>query len=214
MPKYSVNPVGTIEELEALGLDVARFGSCAPTKGPIGGAPTVMGCPFYNPKNSKSAKCTLPCKNKGPENVKVRILKSNGKRLERAMPCYEYYRDIYPENKINGGDVSRVVGIAGEGKELTYEAKETMPEKSVGHNNTIKVVHKPIIVSRKIEPFVRPKDNPAFAEDRMDTKIREMDELDRVDATWRERMGVGQAGRDAFLSDDFMKGEVDEKPTE
>lgn len=206
--KFSQNPIGTLEELREAGIDERRNGSCAARVGPSNGAPLIMGCPFYSPTRKGVAKCTLPCKGKGPENVKVRTLKSNGRRLERSMPCFEFYQHVFPENRAEGGNISRVVGIAGPDKELTYTARETQPKKHVGHNNTIKVLHEHVVVTRKIEPFVRPKDNPNYRESLADVKIREMEEADRVDAAWRERMG-GDSGRDAFLSENFV-GEPDE----
>lgn len=210
MRDFSLNPVGTLEELRDMGLDVSRTASCAERVG--GGpavAPTVMGCPFFKPSSKKVPRCTLPCKAKGPEMVKVRTLKANGRKLERAMPCYEFYQHVFPENNQDGGNISKVVGVASADKELTYVARETQPEKFVGHNNTIKVVHKQVMVTRKIEPFVRPKDNPKFAEDSADVRMREMEEAEKVDAAWRERSGIGD-GVKAFLSDDFM-GKPDEE---
>jgi hypothetical protein len=202
MQRSHPDPVGTLEELQKEGLDPSKYGSCAARVSSGNGPPTIMGCAFHSPNRKGVAKCTLPCKNKGPENLKVRTAKRNGRRLEREMPCFFWYRNSYPENKIENGNISRIVAIAKEGERITYVAKETVMKKWVDNNNTVKVTHEPTTVVREIKPFPRPKDNPALSEDMHDERIREQDENERMAASWDERMG--HEVKSEFMGDDFM----------
>lgn len=199
-------PVGTLDELKEAGLDPARYGSCAARVYAGNGPPQVLGCAFHSPNRKGVAKCSLPCKGKGPEMLKVRTLKRNGRRIELQMPCYLWYQNIYPENKMQGGNISRIAGIAKAGETLTYIAKETQPKKSVDNNNVIIVKHERVFVNREIKPFERPKDNPLLKDDVSEEQIRMQDEQEQQDAAWRERMGREPAAE--FMGDDFMQGEA------
>jgi hypothetical protein len=161
-------PIGTVDELEELGLNLSHFGSCAvPNK--AGG---IRGC-------SEAPRCPLSCKFKkfkdggGPRRV-------GWERIFRGQPirrmdgeCWDLSRDkVFVED--NGGAV-RIVANEGESyKKLTGVAVKTFVDATgevqkvlakQGEYHLPNVQREDMVIDILVKPFVRPSENPVIATD-------------------------------------------------
>lgn len=161
-------PIGTVDELEELGLNLAHFGSCAvPNK--AGG---IRGC-------SEALRCLLSWKFKkfkdggGPRRV-------GWQRIFRGQPirpiegeCWDLARDkVFAEN--NGGAVrimaeegktyQKLVGVAVKTfVDSTGEVQKVLAKP--GEYHLPNVQREDMVIDILVKPFLRPSESPAIATD-------------------------------------------------
>jgi hypothetical protein len=111
-------PVGTVDEIRAMGQALVKWGSCSARDANL----KSRGC--NHEPNCIFAFKGLPIKEGGgPRKVIVYIKPDTGAKVERPMPCYVYMETLHKRAMAEGsGETIAVVGHEGD----TYECRETV----------------------------------------------------------------------------------------
>ena len=113
----SEKPVGTLDELNDLGMDNTRFGSCSMRTNSNKGCPWFRQCRFRDFRDHVGNKLA-------PANVAVRIVLSpvdGGAADTKIMPCFDYYGSgLHNRQRQSSetGEIIKVIAFEGDGKKV------------------------------------------------------------------------------------------------
>jgi len=156
-PPKTTDPVGTLDELEAVGLDPGRYHSCS-----VPGQNNA-GCRYLDRKTKTP--CAFGYKGKhsseggGPHNHSVYIRNIDGTFNTFAAPCF-HFMALMKQNR-DSGVIFQIVGNEGAlfEEKGTTEIVETKPD---GSKRT-KVPD--VFFKQRVPKFLRPAENPLLAEE-------------------------------------------------
>lgn len=172
------NPIGTVDELEALRMPVDVFPSCAPESIHRG----VKGCPCEH-------LCTMDYKGKsfaeggGPRNHGWENIKSAGQggNVVRGMhPCF--WGVAQQESMKENGSILRPIADEGEEIEILTGTLSPIPSDPFHREDKL--------VKLKIEPFKRPGENQKIAQNLLRATIAKDEEARLANERTGELLGV------------------------
>ena len=133
-------PVGTKDEVLALGQSLAKWATCSERDPNL----KSRGCIHF-------PECIFAFKNSGPKNVGVYIKADTGASVERSMPCHVYMETLH-KRSLSGDESGEVIAVvAHEGEAI--EVKETVSAEPRSKTDfRVKTTTK----SQNIAPFPRP----------------------------------------------------------
>lgn len=158
----SHDPIGTLDELEAAGIDPTVYRSCAISVGPR----EVRGCPYFRV-------CEFPYKGHrgpvgGPHNHGVLHITSFGQSDTVGMACFHFMALVNDHRQC--GEVYEVVADEGD-TILTKGTKEIMTPVP-GARPKYQVLEEPYELV--IPAFPRPHENPILASERYNAGVMPM----------------------------------------
>ena len=159
-PPKTTDPLGTLDELQALGVSSARYGSCSVP------GPDNVGCPYLGPKAKRP--CEFPYAGKhsseggGPHHHGVYIRDSStGSSNVQCMACFHYMANVWNHRSYDPPNVYEVMYNEGE----EFQTKGTV-EKVVkkGDGKTLIIVE-PLLITGLVPKYPRPAENPLLREE-------------------------------------------------
>jgi len=161
-------PIGTLPEIKAMGLPPNTTASCSLQMQGNRGCPWFSKCRFREIRDGVTPKGhKLPLA--GPENVAVYVQLSQGQGGAvdiKMLPCSDYYQSGLHErwrNMENSGEVIKVLGVAGNGREYTMQETRKLHIKkdpncqACAANNCF--MHEAVRAKRPIPRFPRPSES-------------------------------------------------------
>lgn len=136
----SSRPIGTLKELQKLGINTMRNASCS-RPGPDNAGCTHYPCPLLREMQAKG----IPT----PQNVAYAVVKSNGNRKMDSMPCFDYMQNMAGMHPAIG--TCEVLGYGGTGVAIKVRESDVDPA------NPRAVVKR--LADYQVPAFPRPSDS-------------------------------------------------------
>jgi hypothetical protein len=156
-PPKTTDPVGTLDELEAVGLDGGRYHSCSvPSE-------HSAGCRYLDRKTK--TQCVFGYKAKpsaeggGPHNHAIYQRNIDGSFNTFAAPCF-HFMALMKQNR-DSGVIYEVVGNEGD----PFEEKGTIEQVELKADGGKRIKVPDVLFKKRVPKFLRPMENPLLAEE-------------------------------------------------
>jgi hypothetical protein len=169
------DPIGTLDEIKALGMDPRKVGSCSLR---TGGVDSNTGCPWFKQCRFHQWRDGVGGR-KGPLNIGVDIMLGQvdgGAWDQKQMACFQYYSSglaLRAKNTDRTGEVIRIIAYEGDDKELSERISKRENPADPNDKRMVSTVE-----NRTVQPFPRPATQYPVYQRREQARLEALDEIE------------------------------------